>query len=181
MPEAFSRIVPTHHAGAFLLAIALLLVFVTAAPGTIEDTAADRVLGQIDPFHNTVNLGGPSAIMASVYLPIPDPRLSVGGVAIDSASNVHHLYVADAGNNRVLGWNDVTGLVNGAPADLVIGQSDFYFSKCNDSSSSSDSGGLGADSLCDPAAVAVDSRGNLFTRLVYWSTTAPSAPGNRTM
>jgi sugar lactone lactonase YvrE len=162
MPGAVSRIVRTHHVGVLIFAAALLLVFVTAAPGTIEDTSADRVLGQIDVFHNTVNLGGPSAIMASVYVYIPDPRLSVGGVAIDSTSTVHHLYVADAGNNRVLGWSDVTKLVNGAPADLVIGQSDFYFSKCNDSTSSSDSGGLGADSLCDPAAVAVDSRGNLY-------------------
>src|SRR5260370_13268314 len=91
-----------------------------------------------------------------------DPRLSVGGVAMDSSSVVHPLSVADAGNNRVLGWKDITGLANGAPADLVIGQSDFYFGKCNDRTSSSDAGGLGADSLCDPAAVAVDSRGNLY-------------------
>src|SRR5437870_4659466 len=101
MPGAGRQIISTQHGGVLLFAGAALLVFVTAALGTIGDTAADRVLGQIDLVHNTLNFGGPSAIMASAYVYIPDPRLSVGGVAVDSTSAVHHLYVADAGNNRV--------------------------------------------------------------------------------
>src|SRR5260370_33356903 len=46
-------------------------------------------------------------------------------VAIDKSVSPNRLYVVDNGNNRILGWHDVTALANGAPADLVIGQVDF--------------------------------------------------------
>ncbi|HMC59052.1 MAG TPA: hypothetical protein VKJ01_07665, partial [Candidatus Solibacter sp.] len=36
------------------------------------------------------------------------------------------LYVGDTGNNRVLGWKNATNFANGKPADLVVGQSDFF-------------------------------------------------------
>ena len=42
------------------------------------------------------------------------------GVAIDSGA----LYVADTGNRRVLKWNSIPRS-NGAPADLVLGETDF--------------------------------------------------------
>ena len=153
---------PGRRTGGLFLAVLLSAVFVAAVPASIQDTTANRVLGQIDLVHNTINFGGPSAILSGTSGFGTDIALGSGAAAIDSSSSVHHLYVADGGNNRVLGWYDVRTLANGAPADLVIGQSDFYFGICNDRTSSADSGGLGADSLCNPVAVATDSRGNLY-------------------
>lgn len=46
-------------------------------------------------------------------------------VAVDTAISPAPVYVADTGNNRILGWRDSVGFTNGAPADLVIGQKDF--------------------------------------------------------
>jgi len=63
--------------------------------------------------------------------------------------------VTDTDNNRVLGYKNVSTYVNGGPADLVIGQSDFLSSACN-------TAGLGANSLCTPFGIAVDSSGNLY-------------------
>ena len=48
------------------------------------------------------------------------------GLAIDRTANPPHLYVVDAGNNRVLGWRDATQFSNGAPADVVLGQQDKF-------------------------------------------------------
>ena len=48
------------------------------------------------------------------------------GVALDTSVSPPILYVADTGNNRVLGYRYASQLVAGSPADLVIGQVDFY-------------------------------------------------------
>ena len=45
-------------------------------------------------------------------------------VAADTRSNPPILYVADTGNNRVLGWRNPSAAAKGAPADLIIGQRD---------------------------------------------------------
>ena len=87
------------------------------------------------------------------------------GVTVDEHSTPHHFYAADFFNNRVLAWNDVTALQNGAPADRVFGQPDFFSHLCN----------LGvndgmlpatntptADTLCSPVGVFVDNSGNLW-------------------
>src|SRR5437763_12988874 len=62
-------------------------------------------------------------------------------VAVDASRSPNGLWVLDAGNNRVLGWRDVTKLRDGAPADMVIGQPDAFSSGCN-------TGGVSAASLC---------------------------------
>src|SRR5215472_11410685 len=54
-----------------------------------------------------------------------------GGIAMDTGVNPPILWVADTGNNRVLGWNYVAGLgVPGSgpfpPADYILGQPDRY-------------------------------------------------------
>jgi sugar lactone lactonase YvrE len=87
-----------------------------------------------------------------------------GAVAIDSASvpGHPHLYVTDARNNRVLGWYDISTFTNGQAADLALGQPNLNAYQCNDGTASGDNSGLGPDSLCSPAGVAVDSGGYVY-------------------
>ncbi len=129
-----------------LLPIALSLAIVVAAVGAIiaasGDTAADHVLGQLDFTKGAVNLANASSLNFQ------------DGIAVEGAG---HLYAADPNNNRILGWNDAAGFTDGAPADLVIGQNDFFSSACN----------LGEDqptaaSLCQPNGVAADAAGDLY-------------------
>ena len=68
----------------------------------------------------------------------------------------------DGNNSRILGWNDATSFVNGQNADIEIGQPDFQTTRCNSGTGGGDLAGLGADSLCLPGGVAVDSSGNLY-------------------
>jgi uncharacterized protein (TIGR03437 family) len=49
-----------------------------------------------------------------------------GGLALDTAATPPILYVSDSGNNRILAWKNASAFRNGQPADLVIGQRDFY-------------------------------------------------------
>ncbi len=76
-------------------------------------TTADRVLGQYDFTHNVANLVDGQGLNL--------PQL----VAIDTSATPNRVYVADQNNNRVLGWRDAASFINGAAADLVIGQPDF--------------------------------------------------------
>lgn len=127
-------------AGVFLL---LILAFVTAAltaapvqPAIAVNPVAVRELGQIDLTHNSINfltgakLNNPSA------------------VALDRSVSPNRLYVVDTFDNRVLGYSDVSELVNGAAADLIIGQPDQYSFAANN-------GGVSASSLNQPTGAAV--------------------------
>lgn len=79
---------------------------------THSNQPADIVLGQADFTGSAPNRGSDA------------PRANTlnwsYGVAISDGA----LYVADAGNRRVLKWNAIPH-ANGAPADLVLGQRDF--------------------------------------------------------
>ena len=109
------------------------------------DTNADLALGQIDLVHNTLNFGGPSAL----YLP--------DSIATDTSG---HLYVSDNFNNRILGWKSAAALISGAPADIVIGQPDFFANQCVASRKGLC---LGLPRGGYPASpVAVDVSGNLY-------------------
>jgi sugar lactone lactonase YvrE len=134
---------------ALIIAAALSLVGVAIAgtPGTAGDTTADRELGQIDFNHTMFNFGGAGALAG------------LAGAAVDSAG---HLYIGDSINNRVLGWVSASAFNNGDPADLVIGQPDVYSYQCDDGATGADVDGMGADSLCGPEGMAVDSAGNLY-------------------
>ena len=55
----------------------------------------------------------------------------------------------------MLGWNNATSFEDGAPADLVLGQPDFY-------TGTSNTGGESLSSMKGPIGVAVDSSGNLY-------------------
>ncbi len=129
-----------------LAAIGLLILVAAMATQCFAmqgDTIADIVLGQPNftdnprNFINGLGLNGPTA------------------VAIDTSVVPNRLYIADSTNNRILGYKDVTTLVNGGLADLVIGQPNFNSNGCN-------TGGLSAASLCVPDGVAVDASGNLY-------------------
>ncbi|MEP7359791.1 MAG: NHL repeat-containing protein, partial [Anaerolineales bacterium] len=104
------------------------------------DTTADRIFGQPDFIHNTVNNGGLSA--TSLY--------ANSGVALDAQGN---LYVADTNNNRVLEYD--APLTAGAIADRVFGQPDFTHDTANN-------GGISANSLQAPSGVVLDAQGNLY-------------------
>src|SRR5215469_12772298 len=125
------------------MAIPITLALVTLLPAATGDTIADRELGQPDFVHkaaNTVDASGESG-----------PIL----VAVDRSSVPNHLYLADSANNRVLGWRNSTSFANGAGADFVIGQPDFFSAGAN-------VGGVSASTLSGPDGVAVDSKGNLY-------------------
>lgn len=71
------------------------------------------------------------------------------GISLDADGN---LYVADAFNHRVLRFDDVGSLANGAPASSVLGQENF----------TSDSIGSSAQRFHRPFDVAVDGAGRLW-------------------
>jgi len=81
-------------------------------------------------------------------------------MAIDRRSDPPRLYVADPGNNRILGFADARTVKPGDYANLVIGQVDFHRqmanSPYNDSTQPTEYG------LLLPSAVAVDPEGNLW-------------------
>ena len=131
----------------------LSVLAIAGTPGSAGDTTADLVLGQVDFNHNkilnTTSLG-------SMIYPT--------GAAIDAAG---HLYLADALNNRVLGWANAAGLTTAEPADIVIGQPDGGSNSC----AASQAGLCLAPCIMHPpafvpqaasGAVAVDPAGNLY-------------------
>jgi len=107
-----------------------------------DQQIASLVFGQADFYKNAPNYVDGAAIAAP------------SAVAIDTVAN--HVWVADTGNNRVLGWYDAGGFLSGAPADIVIGQPDF------ESSAPNQGGSPGASTLLAPAGVGVDGWGNLY-------------------
>jgi len=74
-------------------------------------------------------------------------------MAVDPNANL--LYIADTTNNRILGF-DLSSLVTGGSAGIVIGQPDMNSNRCNQGATAS------ATSLCGPRGVAVDNLGNLY-------------------
>ena len=106
------------------------------------DQSASVALGEPD-FTHTANVIDPASLGGPQQIAI-DP--STGGIV-----------VADSSNNRVLGWRHVATFSNDQPADLVIGQPDFYSGQLNRTG-----GSPSANSLATPRGVAFDSAGNLY-------------------
>ena len=134
---------PTGILGSFGFSVLFLVLTATSSLALSGDPIADRVLGQntfTKAQANFVDGGG-------VFQP--------ESVAIDRSVTPNRIYVADTQNSRVLGWTSTASFVNGAPANLVIGQPDFF-------SSTPNNGGASATSLNYPAGVGVDSNGNLY-------------------
>ena len=80
------------------------------------------------------------------------------GIAFDRTVNPPHVYVADSGANRVLGWLDATAFANGESATLVLGQPSFKAHYCNQGVGTTPA----ANTLCQPTDVAVDSQGRVW-------------------
>lgn len=132
----------------------LLAALVSAHPAhaIMGDLEADVAFGQADDVERSVGhpLGAAS---------FAEPR----GIAIDRSVTPNRVYVSDSVYSRVLGWANVDSLTDGAPADLIIGQSDFGAAGCNQRRASTGiiPSATAAD-LCEPAGLAVDNQGNLF-------------------
>jgi hypothetical protein len=139
--QTHRQIVGKYYRWAFGIVPAISIVALLAAIVLASGTTGDRVLGQLDFVHVAPNLVDARGLFT--------PHT----VAIDASVSPNRVYVADADNNRVLGWKNAASFANGAPADLVIGQPDFISSDCN---------GASGSSLCNPAAAAVDASGNLY-------------------
>ncbi|HEY2106181.1 MAG TPA: NHL repeat-containing protein [Candidatus Binataceae bacterium] len=105
---------------------------------------ASQILGQPDSIHNAPN----SVDVEGMNNPT--------GVALDRSVTPNHLYVAEQSNHRILGFRNAASFRNNAPADIVIGQPDFYSPFCNQT------GGPNRRTLCSPNGLAVDKLGNLF-------------------
>ncbi|HYK66214.1 MAG TPA: choice-of-anchor D domain-containing protein [Patescibacteria group bacterium] len=127
------------------------------------DQAATVALGQPD-FSHTGEVIDPASLNMPQQLAI-DP--TTGGIV-----------VADSFNNRVLGWRHAATFTNDQPADLVIGQPDFYSAQLNRTG-----GSPSANSLATPRGVAFDSAGNLYigdfnnSRVVEYNTPFAACAG----
>lgn len=78
------------------------------------------------------------------------------GVALDKSVSPPIVYISDAGNHRVLGFQYATQLKAGAVADVVIGQVDRF------GNLSSVQNGRATTGLNLPSGLAVDGAGNLY-------------------
>ena len=139
--------------------IALLGVaaFAVAVSAMSQDPAGVLVFGQPDFVSNdTYEHLNP---MTGNPIPFADLMWNPYGVAVDASVTPNRLYVTDTFWSRVLGYKDVATYMNGAPADLVIGQPDFVSGTCNNGDGF---GTTSASTLCQPGGVVVDAGGNLY-------------------
>jgi hypothetical protein len=83
----------------------------------------------------------------------PESIAGPAGIVIDYSQEPFALYVSDVQNHRVLGWRDAIRFHDGQPADIVIGQPDFYSAIPNvDTPNQTPT----ASSLSGPRGLAVD-------------------------
>jgi uncharacterized protein (TIGR03437 family) len=115
--------------------------------------AATRALGQLFMTTNTANLIEGREFNLS-------GGAATGSIVIDRNSSPPHLYVADTGNNRILGFNDYIHAKAGDTADLVIGQLTLLSSTVN--YPSNDAAKPGPNTLNTPTALTLDAAGNLY-------------------
>jgi uncharacterized protein (TIGR03437 family) len=132
-------------------------------PSSTQPTfgAATRVLGQDRMDTGSINLIEGKELQLSYYFQNSNLRRD-SGLAIDSTGDTPHLYVADSGNNRVLGYKDMrkAGPGSGSVADIVIGQQNGQTALCN--YPTGDPAQPTNSSLCGPVGLLVDSQGNLW-------------------
>ncbi len=123
-------------------------------PGSPGDTTADGVLGQVGFVQIAQNFRDGRGVATSFFSP------GFADVAIDRSVSPNRVFAADPGNNRVLGWSNISLFASHAPATIVIGQPNVYAGACNQNAASG--AAPSASTLCFPTSVAVDSAGRLY-------------------
>ncbi len=123
----------------FVFTACLLLHFSGAVYSqAFPDSTADVVIGQPD-FYSRIVLHTQDGL----YVP--------AGMAFDTTSSQHILYISERSNNRILGFYYPVR-ENSAPADIVIGQPDY----------TTYTSGASTTKLKQPEGIAVDTDGNLW-------------------
>lgn len=125
---------------------------------------AVRVQGQLAMTYNSRNLiEGRELFTVTGSFDLPNNggrAILSGGVTIDRTSSPPRLYVADSGNNRILGFANALTVKPGDLADIIIGQADRFSavvnSPANDPDVQNDTG------LFNPTGVITDAQGNLW-------------------
>jgi len=126
--------------------------------------AASRVQGQLGMTYNSRNLiEGREMFTVTGQFDLPNGggrAVLSGGVTIDRTSTPPRLYVADSGNNRILGFANALTVKPGDLADIIIGQADRFSavvnSPINDPDIQNDTG------VFNPTGVITDAQGNLW-------------------
>lgn len=129
-----------------LTALVFSLTFESTAQVTLSPLPS-RAIGQDS---TTLTGVSPNLVEGREFY---DPQ----GLALDTSTNPPALYVADTGNNRVLGFRSAVGYSNGQKADLVLGQPDFATTLFAGPGHSGSNTGLYA-----PTGIAVDAAGNVY-------------------
>ena len=134
--------------------LALLLACDTICPGQALFQKPVKVLG--DPSY--IGTAGAPNQLEGIGPNVVEGREMNGpaGIALDNSVSPPILYIADAGNNRVLGYQYATQLTAGSIADLILGQID-RFSNLAEGPGTNRSVGLNT-----PSGIAVDSSGNVY-------------------
>lgn len=122
----------------------------------VADTGNNRVLIYTTGTASTV-LGQPDFVTNSANRADGRGIGAVLGLAIDYSTEGYPLYASDSANHRVLAWRSTLRFVDGAPADLVIGQLGFEAVYANGGSVTPS-----ASSLDTPKGLAVNNGGDLF-------------------
>jgi uncharacterized protein (TIGR03437 family) len=153
-----------------------------------DPLSVDLVIGQrgvsSGRFRNEGNSQPSEKTMA--FQPYDNGPLLSSGMTFDRQGN---LWVADAGNNRVLRFPGVVNLAANTPepqADIVLGQTSFTTGTVpgNDYSVYPDGPRSNPNILAQPSSVAVDAAGRLYVtdnygRVLYYSPVAQFAPAAR--
>ena len=137
----------------FLLLFGLIFSFAGSLPAQALYRKPVKVLGDPNFIGTAAN---PTALADNGPNVVEGRELSFPlGVALDTSVSPPILYIADAGNNRVLGYQYGTQFTPGALADIVIGQTDRFSNL-----TSQQNGRSGSLNL--PSGLAVDASGNLY-------------------
>ena len=133
----------------FRLSVLLVPVFLLSAIAQITlNSQPTRVIGQLSTTISSLNPN----LVEGRELEAPE------SVAVDTSSNPSLLYIADTGNNRILGFRTAASFTNGQVADIVIGQPDLVTTFQQGPAA----GSTRTTGLAIPEGLAVDSSGNLY-------------------
>lgn len=136
----------------FRLTVLLLLIFLSNGIAQITlNSLPTRAIGEVS---TTLTSFAPNLVEGREFQ-------SPESVAVDASANPAPVYVADTGNNRILGFRNATAFTNGQMADIVIGQPDFVTTFPQGPGPGPAYSAL-STGLAAPEGLAVDASGNLY-------------------